>query len=290
MNIQSRTMSGFPLSIGTGMAMETLFDAKQAFYDPDRQIPDRPDMSVLTQAWINLSTLFRNMVGSMSSVDAQSSSVEDYYEALKIEIEVIKSLFKESYPHIKVTVYTNDYSKLQNSIKYNKVLVRRDNTPMKKEYADKLKAVTDKLTSNDETILKFVSTLKPSIKGKTIILTHQPFDLVTSQRFGFGIESLILLESHTGVVKKITQWNSKYYPVGDRDMSHLPFFSLLLFCFGDRSLILPGPMDLRKLLLDISEKRRWTPVTTLDKVKFDISNDVKEHFVRDFLLKLPTPT
>ena len=89
-----------------------------------------------------------------------------------------------------------------------------------------------------------------------------PYDLLSHKRF----HQLDLLESNTGKLKKKHAWNSKYYPVGKADMSHLPFMKMLLMVFGDRPLIHPSIFKLRDSILQTSVKRGWTPVTTRDKV------------------------
>lgn len=287
--LSERTMSGFPLSIGTGIAMETLFSPKQDVYDPKRDVPDKLDLTPYSQIWINTSTLLRNMTGAMKSSDAQSVSVQDYAQAIKIEMEVIRSLFKEEHPNIEVVFYFNDYKKLFTSVKYAKVIMRNDNSAIQKQYTQTLLKVMDSISKEDESLVLVSGMLRPKVHKAAVMLTHHAFDLLSRPRFGLNVNSLILLESHSGSTKKFNKWYTKLYPVPGADMSRIPFYPMTLYVFGDKSLIMPQPMSLRKLLIDISVKRKWTPFTTMDKIKFDIENDVKEHMVRHFLLSLPTP-
>lgn len=65
-SIHDRTTSGFPVSISTGLALESIFSPRQAVYDPDRVTPPRVDLSKYQEFWVNTATLFRNMVSASS--------------------------------------------------------------------------------------------------------------------------------------------------------------------------------------------------------------------------------
>jgi hypothetical protein len=115
-----------------------------------------------------------------------------------------------------------------------------------------------------------------------MIITHYPYDLLSHTKFS----ALDLLESNTGKLKSRYQWSSKYYPVGDVDMKVLPFTRKLLLVFGDRILIQPFDMKLRRLILEIADKRKWTSLTTDAKIMQDFELDIREPFVLQFMKKL----
>lgn len=286
--LNTRATSGFALSIGTGIAMETIFAPVDKVYDPERKVPDKEDMSDYGQFWINLTTVFRNMVGSIDKSETPALiSEQDYADHILIEMQVIRDLFNSVYPNVKVHFYFSDYAKLFKGIRYSKVQLRKDNSDAKKAYTKTMMKCMDILKKRDDSIHALSNQISPLEKSKTLICTHQCFDLLSYHKFGSKQDSMKLLESHTGVVKKRHEWSSKYYPIPAQDMAHIPFQAMLLFVFGDRNLIQPLPMQLRKTIVDISVSRNWTPFTSYDKVRFDISNDIKETFVKDFVLSLP---
>jgi hypothetical protein len=97
---------------------------------------------------------------------------------------------------------------------------------------------------------------------------------------------LDLLESHTGKLKPRYEWGSKFYPLGDRDMSHLPFIEKLLLIFGDKVLIQPALTKIRQQVYDVSIKRGWTSMTTKAKVVMDLSTDIPEPMIARMLAQL----
>lgn len=286
--LAARTTSGFPLSIGTGMALESLFTPIADVYDKDRDPPDKIPLADYQQYWFNLTTLFRNMSQSVSAEQSHQLVEQDFVSHLNVEIEVIRSLFKQSAPNAEVVFFYNDYRKVFISPRYAKVQVRTDNSDIKRAYTRTLVKTMETMVKVDSSIMECHGPLTPKHKSQTLLLTHQPFDLLSAYRFGLQANMMHLLESHTAKLKKRHDWGSKYYPLPSGGTQTLPFYSMLLFIFGDRTLIQPAPIELRKTIMSAATNRKWTPFTTLDKIKFDISNDVKEPFVKDFVLSLPT--
>ena len=99
-----------------------------------------------------------------------------------------------------------------------------------------------------------------------LILTNYAIDLL--QRYKFT--SLSLLESHTGAVKPPAMWYTKLN--NGKELTTIPFDRMTIQMFGDGSnLFSPFPIKIRRTMLTISEKNKWTPMTTkayiLDSVK-----------------------
>ena len=162
------------------------------------------------------------------------------------------------------------------------VKLREDKTEGQKYYTFKYNKTLELLEKETDEIRKFDYELKPTTRVKAMILTHVPYDLLSYKNFN----ELDLLESNTGRLKKKYQWNSKYYPVGDEDLSIIPFNRKFLLIFGDKTLVHAMDMRLRKQIVDIAKKRNWTALSTEDKVMLDISLDLRELFVIDFIRKL----
>lgn len=281
-SLSSRTISGFPISISTALAFESLFDPRLPVYDPDRKIPQRVDLTQYSEIWISLSTLFRNLVNSMTKEMFMHTNETEISDALLTEMEVINSLFANEGNNLCKPIYF--YNKYDSVLAKNKrhVKFREDKTDGQKFYTYKhVKSIERILKMSDE-IFEFDGEIKPTHKSNAMMLSHIPYDLVSFKNF----HRLDLLESNTGKLKPRNQWNSKYYPVGDADMSILPFMRKFLFVFGDRVLIQPMDLKLRRLVLDIAEKRRWTSMTTKDKIILDLELEIKEPFVLQVLKSL----
>ena len=278
----SRKVNACGLSVPTALAVESLFYGKLAPYDPEREIPQHVDVNNYSDIYINLSTLFRNLVSSVPSDVAQNASIADYKSALETEIDVINSLFQiEGNAVCRPRYYFCNYTSLLRK-KNVGVLFREDKTHAQKKYREKHDKVLDTLKKASDEYLELDSSIRPAQKSSALILTHYPYDLLSYRNFS----KLDLLESNTGKLKGRHQWSSKFYPVGDEDMTVLPFIEKLLLVFGDRVLIQPHVMKLRKMIIEIAQKRQWTAATSLDKVMMDLELEVKEPMVLQFLKKL----
>ena len=247
-----RETSSFPLSVGTGLALESLFTPIQESIDPERIVENLPDLSVYSLYIFNLSTLMRNILSSFKFEQIASASNSKLYDILKEEIEFLQGFFESN--STPIAFYTNSYSFF------------------KKTYPDKLrKSTTDKqLRLNDitEYCLKraekefTVSTFSKDVhfgkEHRGLIFTHVPADLLSYNRF----TTLDLLESHTGKIKTRKSWNTKYYPLPNKDMSFLPFMEYLLVTFGDKTMFSPASIKEREKLYDSMRKNNVNPLTT----------------------------
>ena len=284
-SLGTRSVSGFALSISTSLALESIFSPKQTPYDPDRPIPVHVDLHKAPhykEIWINVSTLYRNMVSSISKEAFMNATPVGIKDAITTEIDVINSLFAIEGDNLcKPMYYHCTYKGLRNKLP-SQVLLREEKSEAQKFNRFKLDRVLDLLHKDTDQLYMFDYELHPPSRTNALILTHVPYDLLSHKNFS----QLDLLESNTGKLKRKYQWNSKYYPLGDNDMSILPFNRKLLLVFGDRVLIHPADMKLRKLVMEVAKNRQWTALTTRDKILMDFELDIKEPFVLDYLKKL----
>jgi len=278
-----RVVSGFPLAIATSMAMESIFQPRQSPYDPERKIPNAVNVSKYQEIHINLATMFRNIVSSISKDAFINATEAELKDILLFEIEVIDSLFTiEGNGFCKPVYYFATYDSLYNYKICKTVKLRQDTTEAQKITKFKLMNTMKLLLKEDSKFKSLDCFIKPENRTDSLIMTHIPFDLLSYTNFN----KLVLLESHTGIAKPRHLWYCKYYPVGDADLSHIPFNRKLLMVFGDRVLIQPNEMKLRRLIVEIANNRNWTAMTTESKILLDFSLDIKEPFVLDFLNKL----
>lgn len=262
--LSSRTVSGFPLSIGTGIAFESIFNTTQPVYDPVRKVPPKANIKNYDQLWINIATLYRNMAGSIKASDAEYVMPNQYAEHLSMEIEVIKSLCaNEGMGLITPVFYFCTYDHIYRHPGHKAVAMRMETTDKAKAYKTKLMQ-TVKLLNADGLVLMLDSELTPTKRSKALVLTNFVWDMLSVNHFTV----LDLLESHTGAVKSTAKLNTKYHKY--KDLSMLPFNRMLLKVFGDSELFVPMFTAVRDMVLNAATKGKWTPFTTLAKVNMDL--------------------
>lgn len=263
MELYTRQTSAFPLSIGTSLALESVFPGRQPAYDTARKIPQVVSLSQYDECWINLETLLRNIEGSVKRPRFMECTPQHVAEILNTEIEIIESLFQvEGAGVCQPVFYVSSFKSLR-ARRAGKVLFRESATTIQKEYDLKVDKVLKLLNKQTDKIRMLDSDLRSPQKTSALILSHYPYDLTSYEYF----RKLDLLESHTGILKERPRWNSKYAPVGKESLEHLPFLEHLLLIFGDRHLIEPQSFKTRTRVLEISVKDKWTPYTRLDKIK-----------------------
>lgn len=282
-DIHSRTISAFPLSIGTSLAFESLFEPRLDPYDPTRKIPEKIDINDYSEIYINVSTMFRNIVGAISKVALEKTSPQEFKEVIEFEIDVINNIFSNEGKGTCVPVYyTTDHEKLSKKLLLKGIKLRTANTDNQKYYNQALEETLKLLYKFSDSYLQADDEIRPKVKTKSLIMTHIPYDLLSYKNF----ITLDLLESHTGKLKHKFEWNSKYSPLGTNDLSILPFNRKLLLIFGDKILIHPSDYKLRKLIYDTAVARQWTPLTTEAKINQDFQITIKELFVLQYLQDL----
>lgn len=280
-SLASRIVSGFPLSIGTGIAFESLFDTRIDRYDTARPIPNKINIKNYDELWINLATLFRNIEGSVNKDVFINTTPSELALTIEQEVEVINSLLSnEGMNFCKPVYYYCTYDSLEKSLLSKHVKMRVEKT-------EGMRITKAKLIDTIKHLRKLVNfkTFDVKLEGNnknTLIITHLPIDLINYHKF----RKLDLLESHTGKLKSRFEWSSKYYPIGDKSLANIPFNKKLLYVLGDKVLIQPSDIRLRNQIHEISVKRNWTPATTVEKIMFDFNLDIKEPFVLEFLSKL----
>lgn len=278
-SVYERTVSSFPISIGTAIALESIFSPRIDPYDPERKIPNNIDINNYTTMYFNMLTLFRNLQGSLDKEVFLMAKDNELTEALIQEMDVIKSLFSVEGNGVCTPIFfipTYDYY-YKNS-KFKMVYFRKDKTEFQKLYTGKQGKVLHNLLQKKE-IEKIDYQLPVFSTKKALLLSHIPLDLLNYKY----LNTLDLVESHTGKLKSRNTWNSKYYPIPDTDMNIFPFNRKLLMVFGDKTIIHPADIRLRKQIADIAKARHWTTMTTLDKINLDISLTIREPLVLDFL-------
>ena len=277
--ISNRIVSGFPLSIATSQALESVFPMTQVPYDKERKIPEMIDIAGYDAFYININTLFRNFVSACDKDTWIGAHPEDVIATIEEEIETIETLFDMNGAPMRPKFYYSEYKGLEKDATGSTVVkipsLRLPSTENQRYYEDTRKKLIYILEEHTDSVLKLKDELIPERYERAIVITHQPYDLTRYDRFA----TLDLLESNTGVLKPRQRWNTKYASFGMNDLSLLPFNKKLLYCFGDKVQIKPANQKLRQIVLDTAKSKNWHPMTTLEKVNLDMTLSTVDPFV-----------
>ena len=255
-----RTVTSFGLSIGTGLALESIFDPTTERYDTDREIPNRVNIDNYKVHIFNIFTIARNILNAVNDKDKDSLiNSKHFLDILEDELYIIDSLYEDK--KCKPIIFIPDYSKI-----YKNMNVGKD-TGITKAYIEnekilsKLKHLT---LENDIRVIKGSYKL-PTLTGKVLLTTSVPIDLLNKNI------SLDLLESHTGKLKTKKDFYTKFHKLGKTSLESIPFLQETVYLLGDGSVVLPHSLKIRRLLYNLSIERNWTNRTTTMKVRDDIS-------------------
>lgn len=259
---QGMTVGSTRTSVGTHLALESLFfKVIEEKFDPEREIP-KANVDHYTQHVWNIYTIVRNVLHAIPHKEKIDILRDPYFPRLLAnEVSAIASMYLFE-TECKPILFFPDYSKIYRGMNMNKkdgytkvfeehMLVKEALTTLKK--SGKLKSI------NDGKGYKL-----PSMEGRTLITTNISVDLLNKG-------SIELLESHTGAVKKKHEFNSKYHRLGEDKLENIPFQENLLYILGDKSIIKPMGVPIRREILRVAGEKQWTSRTTKEKVWADIT-------------------
>lgn len=270
-----RVMSGFPLSIGTALAFETLFEPTQEPFDKERKAPPKFDLVNYQSCYVNLDTLFRNLVAALDKTQYANSDPERYVATLEEEIDVINGLFQDHAGYCLPIFYQADYAALKRKMAAFPAGMsgyREPHTEAQKVYELLRNKTMEKLHKRSDKFVLFHKHVEPDRYESSVILTHAPYDLTGFRKFN----DLQLLESHTGLVKPRQEWYTKFHKHPRNDLALIPFCEKTLLFFGDRIMISPVGIAARDAVLEVAKRHNWTAFTTEEKMQLDISISIND--------------
>lgn len=219
----------------------------------------------------NVRTLWRNYWEAWS--DSDRPNVREITDGFFDELDVIGGLVRNL--GISAIYVWPEYRALESKL---------PGSVLKKSETDKAIAY-DAAEKYIEVLVKqnkyanIIDTLIPKANGNAWLVSHLPIDLLSRYQF----TSLKLLESHTGALVEPVAWNKKLF--SNKNYRRMPFNSFTLSIYGDRSKMFKGhPIGIRKAVYNLAVENRWTPMTTLEKIRFDI-NKVTDQNLKSILVK-----
>lgn len=256
---KEKETSSFPVAIGTGLALESMFEPVIEPYDPDREIPNKIELKDYKYHIWNIYTIIRNLLHSVAEKDKISLITDkNFTKELNQEIDTLVNLYNNT--DLTVVVFIPDYDKVMDS--FNKHKVSEFTKPMVE-----LLAVRDYLKNYTPDGL--INTITggfniPRMEGNILLTTHLTVDLLNQHN------KITLLESNTGKVKSKYEWYTKYHPIGKRDLDTIPMVEEVLYILGDHNMVIPAPLTTRLELYQVAIDRRWTSKTTREKIVADL--------------------
>lgn len=258
---ENMTMGSTGTSVGTHLALETIFNKEiKDKFDPEREIKPIKIDNYKYHIW-NIYTIVRNLLQAIEHKNKVEVLMDkNFSKVLAREVSNIASMYMfdtECQPLLFFPNYGMIYKGMNKNKKDGFTKVYEEHM-MVNELLTKFKKSGILKTVNDGKGYKL-----PGLDGKVLITTNLAVDLCNRG-------DIELLDSHTGIIRKRYEFNNKYHPIGTDKLSYIPFLEKLLYILGDRSIIKPMNIIIRRDLTNVASESKWTGRTTHEKVSYDI--------------------
>ena len=256
--LDQREKGQFPLSVATSLALEGLLGT---IVINDKPFEGPAPVLNCDELWINVRTLFRNLMGSIKNESSTQMNADSYALGMLEELTIIRSVMEEhTRSRVKVFFYLCTHQSIEKTFPFANF--KEAKTDRQRFYAALEEESLDillKRALKDDVIL-FDVNIRCHQK-RIFMLTSFPTDLILTKDY----VQLVLLESHTGAVKDRPRWHTKLN--GGKDLLRIPFDRMTAQVFGDSGgLFSPYPRNYRETLLKIAEKYQWTSVTSKERI------------------------
>lgn len=215
---------------------------------------------------INVRTLIRNTVSSVGSVDDLVSVADDILTQIIHDMDFLNTYIK-GVLETEVVFYVNTYKKITYRSEFKEAILKTPNTTKQLTYAELEMRIIEKLIANGAKI-KFTDDCLHGENNSVIVITHVLLDLIDHSSFS----NCVLLESHTGALKRYYQWGDKL--VSNKEWrGRIPFNTLTLNVFGDGQVIKGLGIKVRKRYFELATKSKWNGSTSRTRVLFVINEN-----------------
>lgn len=246
-----------PVSPPTSVALETLLD---------KQTNTHRQYDLLA---VNLMTIARNL---LSSIKYDELVYDELYKLYDNELLILRNIVADQTRNkLKLVYYSGFYNEphvcfpLMSRVKDLTAKQREAKQTLigfaqyvYKNYGDKIHGVRAQVDDNSPT------PISNNPFAKVLVLTHLPTDLLF-----LGNSSMSLLESHTGVIKSMSQLNTKLKGKPDK----VPFNKITVQIMGDTGGVsMPAHINDRKELILLADECGWSITTSINQVSLDINN------------------
>lgn len=256
------TIGSTGTSVGTHLALEAIFfkEIKEKF-DPERKIQPVKINEYKYHIW-NIYTIVRNLLQAIQHKNKAEVLMDKHFaKVLAREVENIASMYMfdtECQPLLFFPNYGMIYKGMNKNKKDGFTKVYEEHM-MVKDILTKFKSSGMLKSTNDGKGYRL-----PKLEGKVLLTSNLAVDLCNTT-------PVDLLESHTGVVKKKYEWGTKYHSLGENKLGNIPFLERLLYILGDKTIIKPMNIIIRRDIVNLASTCEWTGRTTKEKVNYDIN-------------------
>ncbi len=286
--LRDRTTSGFELSIGTSLAMESAFNLRGEPYDPRRVLPIKVKLNTYNKHYVSLLGLVVNILYAADNKDRIlrdiAAAVPDVVNTVTEEITYLIDLYNSPEAgNCELVVYDTEYAKIP-GIKKLQGLRRLPTTDLQMVLDTFIQATLAEVRRRNVLQLLESQNNYNNKKNKTrrLITTSTSLDLLLYDNH----KVFDLLEFHTGKLKSSLEFNTKYHPIGKLYLGKLPFQEKLLYMLGDKSFFKPMRLPIRREIYRLSEENKWSPISTVDKVSYYIKKNPDLYNIYNKLPKL----
>jgi hypothetical protein len=252
----SFTAGVFDLSIGTSLALEGLMGNH-----PENPVKP-PPIDSMNQLWVNVRTIIRNAYSAMGDNKTYVSATELAFMVLG-EMTIITAQVKEKRPQASVIYFYNDPVSIKS--KFGNINLKIAAQPKQIALDGLLNRALMELSKVVDVTLFDINKAPLQVTKDVILLSHYVTDLLVVSKF----PNARLLESMTGKVKGAGLWSTK---LGGTGTETLPFCLFTVKLFGDKSgVVNPAPLKLRRAIMEIAQKDRWSVITSEIKLRTSLS-------------------
>lgn len=258
---ENMTMGSTGTSVGTHLALETIFNKEiKDKFDPEREIKPIKIDNYKYHIW-NIYTIVRNLLQAIEHKNKVEVLMDkNFSKVLAREVSNIASMYMfdtECQPLLFFPNYGMIYKGMNKNKKDGFTKVYEEHM-MVKDILTKFKRSGMLKSVNDGKGYKL-----PRLDGRILLTTNLAVDLCNRVEVD-------LLESHTGALKKKYEFGTKYHSLGENKLENIPFMEKLLYILGDKTIIKPMNVIIRRDIVSIANSCEWTGRTTKDKVSHDI--------------------
>lgn len=256
----------FGVSIATAQALEAIADGKLS--------------KGYNHVYMNVRTLFRNLHGSYPKDEVPPAN--KLIDILIEEIALIDSLISQMPGHLIPYFYITTCKSIYGQ--FPRAKIKEPKTPLQINYSAIERKVTTGVLNKLKEKIKLFDVKISGNNSSTLIITHMPIDLLSANSF----RKLSLLESHTGVIKGRSEWITKL--TSNEEYRNVPFSALAIQIIGDKNNQFESlGRKITYHLVELAKTHRWTALTTVEKMKFDIRN-LKDKYLMTVLLEMCSVT
>lgn len=268
---EDRVIGSSGLSIGTHLALESLFSSQFELYDDKREF-NKINVKKYDKHIFNIYTIVRNILNSYTDKDKVKIIQKSKFSyVFKQELDILSGI----YMNVKcdpVLFYPN-YDKLYVAYNINKTEIDTSTYKLHLVIKSFLNDIDKKIgieCINDKKSYKL-----KKLEGQNLITTHIGIDL-------FNSGNLSLLESHTGKLLTRSEFNKRYRSFGEVKLDYLPWDELIYFLMGDHVFVKGVGIKYKKQFINISRTNNWTIKTEPSLIRTVLRRD---ELLRDYVQK-----